>query len=297
MKKVVLSKAIHPAGLSVLEGHAEVVELTDTSQEGIAGELSDADALILRTNIKVTREILGKATKLAVISRTGVGVDNVDVDAATEKGIPVCNTPGVNTNSVAEQTVALIVASAKRLREMDSAVRAGNWKIRNSYKSVDVSGKTLGLLGVGQIGRTVADMCRTAFGMKVVAFDPYVQKADGFELLDSKEEVFRQADFLSIHVPYTQETYHMVNAELLSLMKPTAYIINTARGPIIEQQALVEALQNGSIQGAGLDVFEEEPPAPDNPLFSFDSVVTSPHSSALSAECVAKVAETRLRLS
>lgn len=292
MKKVVLSKAIHSAGMDVLKDKAEVVELSDTSAEGVADALSDADALILRTNIKITRESLAKADRLAVISRTGVGVDNIDVEAATEKGILVCNTPGVNTGSVAEQTVAHIVAAAKRLREMDQAVRAGNWKIRNSYKSVDLAGKTLGLLGVGQIGTAVARMCRTAFGMRVVAFDPYVQSAEGIELVDTKEKVVQQADFVSVHVPYTDKTHHLVNGDLISLMKPGAFLINTARGAIVDEKALVDALNSGAIQGAGLDVFEDEPPKPDNPLFAFDTVLTTPHASALSAECVAKVATT-----
>lgn len=289
MKKVLLSKAINPAGMKVLEGKVEPIILVDSSIETTKRMVADVEGIILRTNIKVTREIIDAAPNLKVISRTGVGVDNVDVDAATKKGILVCNTPGVNSSSVAEQTLALLLGLAKQLKIMDKAVCEENWKIRNASKTVDIEGKTLGLIGIGRIGSLVAYKCRLAFNMKVIAYDPYVKQAEGIELYSSIDQVFKEADFISIHVPYMEQTHHLVNAKLLNLMKPEAYLINTARGPLVDEKALIEVLEKGSIAGAGLDVFEKEPPSQEDPLLKSNNVILTPHSSALSRECVMKV--------
>ncbi len=290
MKKVLLSKAIQPAAMDILAGKVEPIILSDNSVETTKRLVADVEGIILRTNIKVTREIVDAAPHLKIISRTGVGVDNVDVPAATEKGILVCHTPGLNAPSVAEQTLALILSLAKQLKMMDNAVRTGNWQIRYASKSVDLEGKMLGLVGVGRIGSSVAQKCRLAFNMKVIAYDPYVKQVEGVELCSSLDQVFRRADFVSIHVPYMKQTHHLVDARLLRLMKPDSCLINTSRGAVVDEKALIEALKNESIAGAGLDVFEEEPPSPDNPLFKFDNVVSSPHSAALSRECELKLA-------
>lgn len=292
MKKVLLSKPIDPAGMKVLEGKVEPVILSDSDIETIRKIVADVEGIILRTNIKVTREIIEAAPHLKIISRTGAGVDNIDVDAAIEKGILICNTPGVNSVSVAEQTLALMLSTAKQLKTMDKAVHEGNWKIRYSSKAVDIEGKTLGLVGIGHIGSLLAQKCRLAFNMKVIAYDPYVEQAEEVKLCPSLDQVFNQSDFISIHVPYTEETHHLVDARLLGLMKPDSCLINTSRGSIVDEKALIEALKNKSIAGAGLDVFEKEPPSPDDPLLKFDNVITTPHSSALSRECVMKVAMT-----
>ncbi|MBA7468738.1 Hydroxypyruvate reductase [subsurface metagenome] len=290
MKKVLLSKPIDPAGMKVLEGKVKPVILPDSSLETAKRLAIDVEGIILRTNIKLTREIIEAAPHLKVISRTGVGVDNIDVAAATEKGILVCNTPGVNSISVAEQALALMLSVAKQLKTMDKAVHEGNWKIRYASKAVDIEGKTLGLVGIGHIGSLLAQKCRLAFNMKVIAYDPYVEQVEGVELCSSLDQLFSQSDFISIHVPYTEETHHLVDARLLGLMKPDSCLINTSRGPVVDEKALIEALKNKSIAGAGLDVFKKEPPSPDNPLFKFDNVITTPHSSALSRDCVMKVA-------
>ena len=289
MKKVLLSQAINPAGMKVLEGKVEPVILADLTVETIKKMVADVEGIILRTNIKVTREIIEAAPCLKIISRTGAGVDNVDVAAATEKGILVCDTLGVNSNSVAEQTLAILLGLAKQLKIMNKAMCEGNWKIRNDSKTVDVEGKTLGLIGIGRIGSLVAYKCRQAFNMKVIAYDPYVKQAEGIELCPNLDQVFKEADFISIHVPYMEQTHHLVNAKLLNLMKPDAYLINTSRGPLVDEKALIEALEKVSIAGAGLDVFEKEPPSPDNPLLRFNNVIVTPHSSALSRECIMKV--------
>jgi D-3-phosphoglycerate dehydrogenase / 2-oxoglutarate reductase len=292
MMKVLLSKSIQQAAMDILAGKVEPVILPDNSVETTKRLAIDVEGIILRTNIKVTREIIDAAPYLKIISRTGVGVDNVDVPAATEKGILVCHTPGVNAPSVAEQTLALMLSLAKRLKMMDNAVRAGNWQIRYASKSVDLEGKILGLVGVGLIGSLVAQKCRLAFNMNLIAYDPYIKQVKGVELCSTLDQVFRQADFVSIHVPYMEQTHHLVDTRLLRLMKPDSCLINTSRGAIVDEKALIEVLENASIAGAGLDVFEDEPPSPDNPLFKFDNVVSTPHSSALSRECELKIAMT-----
>lgn len=289
MKKVLLSQVINPAGMKVLEGKVELVILADTTIETIKKMVIDVEGIILRTNIKVTREIMEAAYSLKIISRTGAGVDNVEVAAATEKGILVCDTPGVNSNSVAEQTLAILLGLAKQLKIMDKAVSEGNWKIRSTGKAVDVDGKTLGLIGIGRIGSLVAYKCRQVFNMKVIAYDPFIKQTEGIELYSSLDQVFQEADFISIHVPYVEQTHHLVNTKLLNLMKPDAYLINTSRGPLVDEKALIEVLEKGSIAGAGLDVFEKEPPSLDNPLLRLNNVILTPHSSALSRECEMKV--------
>ncbi|MBA7498439.1 Hydroxypyruvate reductase [subsurface metagenome] len=290
MKKVLLSKPINPAGMKVLEGKVEPVILVNPTVENIKKRVADVEGIILRTNIKITREIIEAAPNLKVISRTGAGVDNIDVAAATEKGILVCHAPGVNSISVAEHTLALMMAMAKQLKAVDQAVHQDNWKIRYASKAEDLDGKTLGLVGIGRIGSLLAQKCRLAFNMKIIAYDPYVKQAEGVELCSSLDQIFIQSDFISIHVPYTKETSHLVNARLLSLMKSDSYLINTSRGSVVDEEALIEALKNASIAGAGLDVFEKEPPSLDNPLLKFNNVITTSHSAGLNRDCERKLA-------
>lgn len=290
MKRILLSKLINPAGMKVLEGKVEPVILADSSIETIKKMVAGVEGIILRTNIKLTRDIIDAASNLKIISRTGAGVDNIDVAAATEKGILVCHVPGVNSISVAEHALALILAIAKQLKVIDKAVHVGNWKIRYASKAEDLDGKTLGLVGIGHIGSLLAQKCRLAFNMKVIAYDPYVKQAEGLELCSSLDQLFSQSDFISIHVPYTKETHHLVNSRLLSLMKPDSYLINTSRGAVVDEKALIEVLRNTSIAGAGLDVFEKEPPSLDNPLLKFNNVITTPHSGGLNRDCERKLA-------
>jgi D-3-phosphoglycerate dehydrogenase / 2-oxoglutarate reductase len=290
MKKILLSKLIDPAGMKVLEGKVEPVILADSTVETIKKMVADVEGIILRTNIEVTREIIEAAPCLKIISRTGAGVDNVDVAAATEKGILVCHAPGVNSISVAEHALALMMAMAKQLKVVDQAVHKDNWKIRYASKAEDLDGKTLGLVGLGNIGSLLAQKCRLAFNMKIIAYDPYVKEAEGVELYSSLDQLFSQSDFISIHVPYTKETHHLVNTRLLSLMKSDSYLINTSRGSVVDEKALIEALKNDSIAGAGLDVFEKEPPSLDNPLLKFNNVITTSHSAGLNRDCERKLA-------
>ena len=261
----------------------------DNEPEKFDLHIKDAEAVLLSTAYQMTKDVIDKAQKLKVISRTGVGVDNVDVKAATDKKVLVLNTPEANSVSVAEHTVALIIAISKQLLMYDSELRAGNFQIRRTNKSVDVDGKILGLIGCGRIGRFAAEKCRAAFNMQITGYDPYIKELPGITLYESIEEVFERADYISLHIPLTEETKNLVDANLISLMKPTAYIINTARGGIIDEEALADALKENRIAGAALDVLESEPPKADNPLMPLKNLILTPHSAALTKECSVRV--------
>jgi phosphoglycerate dehydrogenase-like enzyme len=238
----------------------------------LAGELADADVLVARRDY-VGPATLDLASRLRGIVTPGVGIEKVDVTAATERGIVVANSPG-NSVTVAESALLLMLALAKQMPMWIDAARAGT-EPTSAMRGMELQGKTLGLVALGRIGRLVAALGR-AFGMRVLACDPYVDTSDVAELV-SLEEVLRQADFVSLHPVLTPETFHLMNAARLALMKPTAYLINTSRGGVIDELALIEALRQGRLAGAGLDVFETEPPAVDNPLLGMDNVIGTPH--------------------
>jgi len=292
MRKVLLTKKLKENTAKLFEDipDIELVTIPDGAQEQFDAHIKDAEALLLSTAYKMTKEVIERAANLKVISRTGVGVDNVDVKAATEKGILVLNTPEANSISVAEHTLALIVAISKQLVMYDSELRAGNFAIRRTNRSVDVEGKTLGLIGCGRIGRFTAEKCKAAFNMNVIGYDPYVKELPGITLCETIEEVFEKADYISLHLPLTDQTRNMVGESLLSRMKPTAFLINTSRGGIVDETALARVLREERIAGAALDVLESEPPKADNPLLSLKNVILTPHSAALTKECSARVA-------
>jgi D-3-phosphoglycerate dehydrogenase len=292
MRKVILTKKLN-AEQSLLFGgldDLELVNVPDNDQQAFDLHIADAEAILLSTAYKMTRQVIESAKNLKVISRTGVGVDNVDVQAATERGILVLNTPQANSISVAEHTVALLMALSKQLILYDGELRDGNFAIRRTNKAVDLDGKILGLIGCGRIGRFAAEKCRDAFRMQVIGYDPYIDRLDGIRLYKDIEEVFQRADYISIHIPLTDETRNLVGEKLLSLMKPTAFIVNTARGGIIDEAALAAKLERGEIAGAALDVFEQEPPPKDSPLLRLDNIILTPHSAALTKECSERVA-------
>jgi D-3-phosphoglycerate dehydrogenase len=293
MKKVLLTQKIRDEGLAVLEGKAEVIIAPDPSEATISNLIQDVHGVILRTTSQITRDMIASASHLNVISRTGVGVDNVDVAAATEKGILVCHTPGVNAISVAEHAVSLIVVLVKALPYLDNEVRKANWKSRNEYRPVELHQKILGVIGFGKIGSRVADIMKKGFGMNILAYDPYVvqtKEAESDAVFCKLEELLSQSDVVTLHLPATSETKELLNREYLALLKPSAYFINTSRGSVVDEAALIEFLQTKSIAGAGLDVFEQEPLPLDHPLTKLDNVILSPHAGALSKECVARVA-------
>jgi D-3-phosphoglycerate dehydrogenase len=277
-KRVLVTESIHPAGLRRLAEEVEVVTPEGASLEALVGDVS---ALVVRI-AKIGAGLLDKAPRLAVIGKHGIGVDNIDVQAATSRGIPIIFTPGTNDQAVAEHSLTMLLMLAKRVQETSRAVREGRFAtIRGEPTGYDVRGKTLGLIGVGRIGSKLAAMCKLAFDMRVLAYDPYVTPeraaALGVEKVDSLAPLLAAADFISIHTPLTPETRRLIGARELAQMKPTASVISCARGGIVDEAALLEALRSGQVAGAGLDVFEKEPPDPASPLFSMDNVVTTPH--------------------
>ena len=292
-KKILIVQAIHERGVRVFDDGFEVRVASDPSVATVIKEIAGAEGVVVRT-APFPREIIEAAGALKVIGRHGVGVDNIDVKAATERGIVVVNTPNANATSVAEHTVIAIGALAKRMMVYDRATRDGNWEIRNSYKAADLDGKTLGLVGIGRIGSMVARRAAAAYDMNVIAFDPYVtqEKARelGVTLCTAGDDVFRQADVVSLHTPLTPETRGFVNAARLRLMKPTAFLVNFSRGEVVDEKALHGALTTGVIAGAAMDVYDPEPPLTDNPLFALDNIILSPHSAALTQECVIRMA-------
>jgi D-3-phosphoglycerate dehydrogenase / 2-oxoglutarate reductase len=249
------------------------IRFTDLSEgPELAEQMADVDVMIARRDY-VGRSSLEAARKLRGVVTGGVGVEKVDVDLATELGIVVANSPG-NTITVAESTILLMLTLGKGMLGWIEAGKTGT-EPTSSMHGMELYRKTLGLIGFGRIGRWVARLA-TAFGMKVLAYDPYVFEAEQAELV-SLEEVLQRSDFVSLHPVLTPETFHMINAERLAQMKPTAILINTSRGGVIDEPALIAALQRGQIAGAGLDVFEKEPPALDNPLLHMPNVIGTPH--------------------
>jgi len=295
MKKVFLSQPIHEAGMKLLKGKVEIIIAPDTSEATMRKLCRDVHGVILRTTSRVSKEVIREAKSLQIISRTGAGVDNVDVQAATKRGILVCNLPGVNSLSVAEHTVAFILTLAKRLPFMDKATRKGNWSSRNRYEAVDLKGKALGLIGVGKIGSRVARISQKAFNMRILGYDPFISRGeetkDGIQFYGDIGQVFEEADFVSVHVAGTAQTHNLISWNLLCRMKRSAYFINTSRGGVIDEKALIKALEEGRIAGAALDVFTKEPPFKNNPLLKMENVIFSPHSASLTKECVARLAK------
>ena len=292
-QKILIVQAIHDRGVQVFDDRFEVSVASDPSVATVIREIEGVAGVVVRT-APFPREIIEAATCLKVIGRHGVGVDNIDVQAATEKGIAVVYTPNATTTSVVEMTLTMLGALAKQLCVRDQATREGRWEIRNSYSSIDLDGKTLGLIGLGRIGSLVARRVSSAFGMKVIVFDPYITPERAAELdvtlVRDMDDIFRQADVVSLHTPLTPETRGLVNAARLRLMKPSAFLLNLSRGEVVEEKALYEALKTGKIAGAGLDVYDPEPPVAGNPLFGLDNVIFSPHCATLTKECVIRMA-------
>jgi D-3-phosphoglycerate dehydrogenase len=292
-KKVLIVQPIHERGVQVFDDRFEVRVASDPSVATVIKEIQGVEGVVVRT-APFTREIIEAAKSLKVIGRHGVGVDNIDVKAATEKGIFVVNTPDANATSVVEHTLTVIGALAKHVVVRDKATRIGDWEIRNNYKAIDLDGKTLGLVGLGKIGSLVAKRAAVAYNMKVIAFDPYItpEKARemGVTIVAAIDDVFKQADVVSLHTPLTPETRSFVNAARLRLMKPSAFLVNFSRGEVVDEKSLYDALKKGAIAGAALDVYDPEPPKKDNPLYSLENVILSPHSAALTQECVIRMA-------
>jgi D-3-phosphoglycerate dehydrogenase len=267
----------------ILSRYASVTVANTTSEDQLVEFVKDVDVIMV-VYAKITKRIINSATKLKGIVRYGIGVDNIDLEAATAKGVIVANVPDYAIETVADHTWALILALVRRIVIADKYVRnrlyIGKWTNPPEYlRGIDLSGKVLGLIGVGRIGREVAKRAK-GFGVKILGYDPYISgdvaKEFGIELVNL-DTLLSESDIISIHCPLTKETYHLINEDKIRLMRKRPYIINTARGAIIDEKALYKALKEGWIAGAALDVFEIEPPPENNPLFELDNVVLTPH--------------------
>jgi len=291
MKTVLISHPLYKPGMDAIEGKTELIIPNDGDSDRILQQLQKADGFILRIG-KIDRKAIEACPRLKVITRPGVGVDNVDVVAATERGIPVVICPAANTRSVAEHTVALIFACAKNLVESDVETRKGNFGIRNKYAAVEVLGKTVSVIGFGNIGKTVAQLC-SALGMKVLAYDPFVKKeaveAAGYAYAADLGDAVAAGDFVTLHMPSLPETRKMMNRSLLGKMKRTAFLINCARGDIVDEEALFAALSSKTIAGAAVDVLADEPMAADHPLMSLGNFIVSPHLAGQTQEATAAI--------
>lgn len=293
MKRIVVSQKINPKGLAVFGEGYEIVCPEGFTQEAFDREVLTADAVILRTNLKVKGDVIRAAENLKVVSRTGAGVDNVDLAAAKERGVVVCNLPALNNIAVAEHTVALLMAAAKSLPLLDGAVRAGAWaKTRNLNKPLELRGKTLGVVGLGAIGAEVARICSMGLGMKILAFDPYAapERFAGYTETRDLMRVAGESDFVTLHVPGMPATEGMIGADFLAAMKPEAILVNCARGMLVDESALVEALKTGKIAGAAMDAFIDEPLPEGHPFLSMENVLLTPHAGALTKETVVRAA-------
>jgi D-3-phosphoglycerate dehydrogenase len=291
--KVVVADKVSPSGLQALTDDArfEVVFTAGGESGALVQALAAADALIVRSATKVTSELLAGAPVLRAIGRAGVGVDNIDLAAATARGVPVLNAPEGNTVSAAELTFALVLATARHVPAADRSVRAGEWR-RSRFAGSELRGKTLGLVGAGRIGGEVVKRAR-GFGMRVVVHDPYLSEERATRLGVSQAtlgEVLERADVVSLHVPLTKSTEGMIGAEELARMKPTALIVNVSRGGVLEEDALADALTAGRLAGAALDVFASEPLAADSPLREAPNLILTPHLGASTAEAQELVA-------
>ncbi len=290
--KILLYEPIHPAGTKLLQEKCELLYADSLDEARILELAAGVSGILIRFNGKVTRKIMEAAPELRVIGRHGVGLENVDLQSAKEKGIQVVYTPQANAVSVAEHFLGLALALAKHIPEADRATREGRWHVRHELVSRELTGKTLGVLGLGRIGLQTARLCRMGLDMKVLYFDvrefPELERSLGARRVGIRE-LFSESDLVAIHLPLVPQTHHLVNRDLLRLMKPTAYIVNLARGPIWKEQDLLEALQEGWIAGAASDVFEEEPPPADHPLLKLKNFLATPHSAAHTEESLIRM--------
>ena len=283
--RILVADKLSEAGVAALSEHHDVDVDTGRSKEELLELIGRYDGVVVRSATTIDADLIAAGSNLKVIARAGVGLDNVDVDAATRHGVIVCNAPQSNIISAAEHTVALICALARNIPQAHSALVDGAWE-RSKWSGTELYGKTLGVLGLGRIGTLVAQRCN-AFGMKLVAYDPFVapERAarQGVTLLDTVDEVLQAADVVTVHLPRTDDTVGLLDAERLKLMKPTARLVNVARGGIVDEAALAEALEAGVIAGAALDVFASEPTT-ESPLFGLPNCIVTPHLGASTEE-------------
>lgn len=284
--RVLVKEKISRAGIELLQQHFDVDVRTDMTDAELKERINDYDALVIRSATKVTADILEGSNRLKIIGRAGTGVDNIDVKAATKKGIVVANAPESNAVAAAEHAIALLMSQCRQIPQAYCSLKAGKWE-RSKFGGVELTGKTLGVIGLGRIGMIVAQRGK-GLRMDVIAYDPYVSaerfRENGLEQAETLDDVYAKADFITVHMPKTPETLGMVGDEAFAKMKDGVRVVNAARGGIIDEEALVRALQSGKVASAAIDVFTQEPVPPDFPLLAFDNVVATPHLGASTEE-------------
>jgi len=290
--KVLLLEPIHRDGVALLEEVAEVVYAAGHSEEEIMAAAAEADAILIRNKGFLSEAVFERARRLKCVARHGVGVDNIDVEAATRRGLPVCFAPGANTESVAEHAILLMLAVGKRTAYLDREVRRGRWWDLRTLEFFELKGKSVGLIGLGRIGSRVAELAQ-AFGMKVFAHDPFIgpeemQRRGVTPMV--RDELLKSCDIISLHLPLLPENKKLLGAREFEMMKEGAILINTGRGGLVDEEALYSALKSGRLFGAGLDVSDPEPPSAQNRLLSLDNVIFSPHTAAHSTTSMRNMA-------
>lgn len=278
--QILVPEVVAESGLALLREHGFLIKKTSSiRKEDLITDLHDCDGVIMRV-AKLDAEVLAANPQLKVIGKHGVGVDSLDLDYCRQHGIAVVNTPHANSQSVAEHAMTLILACAKQINYKASCYRQEDYGVKDRVLGNEISGKILGLIGFGNIGSRVASMAIGGFGMSVLAYDPFLpegKRADGVYVVHDSKKVFQTADFISVHTPATKETIKSIGTQQFNWMKPTAYLINTSRGTVVDEQALIQALQNGELAGVGLDVSDPEPARGDNPLHNMNNVIMTPH--------------------
>jgi D-3-phosphoglycerate dehydrogenase / 2-oxoglutarate reductase len=289
--KILVAEPLAKQGLEILRAHHEVDVKIGLTPEELCAIVGDYDALLVRSQVKVTAEIMAHASRLVVIGRAGVGVDNVDLEAATRAGVVVVNAPTGNTVSAAEQTIALMLALARKTAAADASMRKGEWK-RSAFTGVELRGRTLGIIGLGKIGQAVADRAR-GLEMSIIGYDPFVTADQaalhGIALVDL-DAIIEKADVITVHVPLNKATRSIIGPEQIARLKPGVMLVNVARGGVYDEAAVAAALADGKIAGAAFDVYEKEPPV-DSPLLTAPNTVLTPHLGASTAEAQVRVAE------
>lgn len=292
--RVLIPQPILPAGYEYLRKHGyEAVDGRGFTEEDIITDIRDCDALIVRT-ARITRQIFDAAPKLKILARHGAGYDGVDLAAAREHGVLVCTAGGANAISVAELTIFYMLYCSRNFKKVQNLYLQDYRQAKMGVPKTELEGKTLGLVGLGNIGKLVAQKAALGFDMTVLAYDPFAKGAglpDYIRMVEDRDEIFKRSDYVSLHVPATTETVHSVSDREFGLMKPTAYLINAARGSIVDEAALYRALQEEKIAGAGLDVLEQEPIDPSNPLVAMDNVLTAPHIGGATKEASSRSSE------
>jgi D-3-phosphoglycerate dehydrogenase / 2-oxoglutarate reductase len=295
-KKVLVTDIVDKKGLDILRKEAEVIYLPELPGSTFLGEVGQVHAILVRGVIKINREAIEKGKNLLIVAKHGVGVDNIDIPAATEKGIVVTNTPAANSESVAELTLGLMLSISRNICAADRLLRLGKLGKRENFSGVELQGKTLGVIGMGRIGTELARKCNIALDMPVVCLDPYMtgERAEklGYKKVEKLGDLLGQSDFVCICTPLTKETTNLIGAKELALMKPTSFLMNSARGGIVDESALYNCLKQKKIAGAAFDAFVVEPPVADNPLLSLDNFVATPHLGGITKEAMIRMATT-----